>query len=1076
MPRPGMLAVLRNRHGIVVSVDPFDGPSGRLHFVRVEYTDADGVPDDTVIWEREAAATVLEPTTLPRVCEESPMLPSEFDALTRASRWAAMTPFLNPTDMGKPADIPVAAPFLGAIQVDDFQLVPLIKALKMPRISLLLADDVGLGKTIEAGLILSELFNRRRIRRVLIITPASLRQQWVQEMHEKFSFHFDLVDRAETHALQRRMGLDSNPWRTFTRIITSYHFLRQPDILEQFLATCRADLNAPQAVQLPWDLLIVDEAHNLMPAHFGADSDLSKMLKAISPYFEHKLFLTATPHNGYTRSFSGLLERLDPVRFVQTSEFKSEERERLKQVLVRRLKSEINELDTRLKRPRRFPRRFPEPQVLYFHPDEKRLSLALTQLRGAIRSHVAKAEGADKLAGIFASEILNKRLLSCPYTFADSWLRFKAGLQESEKAETDEVKAAHDSAEEDTDDDLEKEGRLGHVARMVGAWLLPMRDALTEEIAEIDQSLKTLHLDHDDQGKVTRPHCDARLECLFKLIDRRLRDGECWRHDERLVVFTEYKTTLDYIMDMVLTRYPSADHPDSCLCLYGGMDIQTRDDIKNSFNDPASPVRILFATDAASEGLNLHETARLLMHYDIPWNPMRLEQRNGRLDRHGQARDVTLFHFASEEDEDLRFLARVIEKVESIREDLGSVRELFEAAFQRRFVHLDDTHTLEKTMEMGIAASKTKKELAPDEKESNGVTESEAITQFMSHLDLSPKTLFHTLDCAMGQRTGRPRIEPDKTGHYQLAHPVPAQWQDLVDEHLRRRSSGKNALLKLAFDPELLVEKRLGRPVFRKPVDTALLHLGHPLFRQALATFAMCRFPGKQNQATRWLVRRGPLPDGCQALIILHLEELAINELREPFHHWVRSLRLPVVAEQLKKPMLFLSPGQDDATRSALPQDRETARELWVEIENEIRTLLKDHANTLTESLTALMGKALAEEVARARTNFDLRLKEVKKQMQNNTVEKLKRELADKRQSAEAQASFEFHEHHQRAEIKDLEEDIRLRTQHYSELRDYLSREKPRVVKKLLPARFSLRGKVQVIPVSVEIRLPELEP
>jgi SNF2 family DNA or RNA helicase len=166
------------------------------------------------------------------------MEPREFDALVRAARWAALAPFMHPDGSGLAPDAPISAPFFGAVQVDDFQLVPLLKALEMPRVSLLLADDVGLGKTIEAGLILTELLIRRRVRRVLILTPASLTQPWQREMKTKFSLNFDLIDRAETHAVQRRLGLDANPWRTFPRIIASYYYLRQPDILQQFLATC----------------------------------------------------------------------------------------------------------------------------------------------------------------------------------------------------------------------------------------------------------------------------------------------------------------------------------------------------------------------------------------------------------------------------------------------------------------------------------------------------------------------------------------------------------------------------------------------------------------------------------------------------------------------------------------------------------------------------------------------------------------------------------------------------------------------------------------------------------------------
>ena len=182
----------------------------------------------------------------------------------------------------------------------------------MPRVNLLIADDVGLGKTIEAGLIVSELLIRRRVNRVLILTPASLRVQWRDEMWSKFSLPFDVIDRNSTLKLKRTLGIDANPWRCCSRIIASYHYLRQPDVLEQFLSACRTPEGS---AQLPWDLLIVDEVHNLMPASFGEDSQLCRTLRLISPQFEHRLFLTATPHNGHTRSFTGLLETLDPVRF-----------------------------------------------------------------------------------------------------------------------------------------------------------------------------------------------------------------------------------------------------------------------------------------------------------------------------------------------------------------------------------------------------------------------------------------------------------------------------------------------------------------------------------------------------------------------------------------------------------------------------------------------------------------------------------------------------------------------------------------------------------------------------------------
>jgi hypothetical protein len=213
LPRHGLLATVRNRRGLITAVEPYDGGTeGRVHLVTVEYLDADGSGEDTLIWEREAQAELLEPTTLPDVVGTDPMDPEQFDAMVRAARWSALHPFLDPDGSEGPLDrMPLSAPLHGAIQVEDYQLVPLLKALRMPRVSLLLADDVGLGKTIEAGLILSELLLRRRVRRVLIACPASLREQWQQEMRDKFSLTFDIVDRGSTHDLQRRLGFDAFP-------------------------------------------------------------------------------------------------------------------------------------------------------------------------------------------------------------------------------------------------------------------------------------------------------------------------------------------------------------------------------------------------------------------------------------------------------------------------------------------------------------------------------------------------------------------------------------------------------------------------------------------------------------------------------------------------------------------------------------------------------------------------------------------------------------------------------------------------------------------------------------------------
>jgi len=311
--------IVRNRPALVRAVDERTHPSmAAIHEVQVEYIDGWPHPDsDYLIWELERGARVVASLAIPRVDEpdQLPDDPALLHAFLRANRWSAINR-LAPHREQDEQELRLISPWQSAVQVEDYQLYPVLKAILMPRISLLLADDVGLGKTIEAGLILSELFARRSIRRVLIICPASLQLQWRDEMREKFHLDFTIVDRDETFRLQRDLGVDSNPWVSYPRIICSMDYPRQGDILSSFVAAMNSLSGRFEAI-LPWQMLIVDEVHNLTPSHYGDNSDRCEMLRRITPFFEHRIFLSATPHNGYTVSFTGLLELLDPVRFQQ---------------------------------------------------------------------------------------------------------------------------------------------------------------------------------------------------------------------------------------------------------------------------------------------------------------------------------------------------------------------------------------------------------------------------------------------------------------------------------------------------------------------------------------------------------------------------------------------------------------------------------------------------------------------------------------------------------------------------------------------------------------------------------------
>lgn len=1076
LPRVGMLATVRNRRGVISAVEPFGDAktSSLLHLVTIEFSDADGDAEESLLWERERCPVVLEPNAMPRVDVDAPMLMEEFLALQRATRWSALTPFLSAQSPERRSEPVPSAPVYGAVSVDDFQLVPLARAMRMPRVSLLLADDVGLGKTIEAGLILAELIRKRRIRRVLIITPASLRTQWQQEMEEKFSLGFDILDKAATHKLQKEMGLDANPWRALPRIITSYHYLRQPDVLEQFIANCESTKERGGA-QLPWDLLIVDEAHNLMPSNFGEDSDLAKMLRLLTPYFEHRLFLTATPHNGHTRCFSGLLEQLDPVRFTQTPNFTDKERRMIGDVLIRRLKSEINEQDKGAGRVPRFANRYLEPVPLYVLRAEKDLAHAVRRFCNGLKAMIQAAPEARTVLN-FAIEILRKRLLSSPVTFADSWLRFKDGLAETERLQTAEVLAARRASEEDLDDDQERESRSQHAARVVGTWMHPYTEALVHEIGAIDLALAALGLNKQPVVEHT-PKFDCRFDRLQELIKKELRNAEQWKRDERLIIFTEYKTTLDYLVNRLNAEFGTQEGV--VAQLYGGMSDEEREAVKLAFNDPESPVQILVATDAASEGLNLQHTARFLLHYEIPWNPSRLEQRNGRIDRHGQSRDVTIFHFTSDDDADLSFVARVLSKVNDIREDLGSVGELFDAAFQRRMMELNEDSDVLGDLDQQIASRRGTTDDARVHTEERGEQEKQRLLQLLTDLDLSPDTLKDTLCVAMGLGASREVLDgPDGNGRMRLKTPLPSSWQAVADDSLRLPSQRgvAGAMPWLVFDNQYFIHSLNGRPVFRPSPDTVLLHLGHPLLRQALNAFARLRFPGGQSEyrpPSRWVATRGTVPANVDALVLLTVEEMAINELRETFHHWTRTLVLPVQEGKLGEPLPYIGPHHAAQPAPLDIQALTQARDLWDEVEDEVRGLIGSFRQSLTQYAKRELKAVYEDAKTHEKEAFEERIREVAALQKAQSIEKLKREIEEQRAAAVQQKLFEDADALAEKRLRDLEDELKRRQGQFGDLLDRLKAEKERVIEQVLPRRFALRGDAQVFPVTIEIRLPE---
>ena len=327
-PEVGELVRVRSRRWLVEEVvPPSNGAASSLVRLACADDDAQGQALD-VYWDYELDRAILQEEGWKDLAAKGFDPPRHFAAFLHTLQWNCITA----TD---PALF--QAPFRAGIKIDAYQMEPLRKALRLPRVNLFIADDTGLGKTIEAGLIARELLLRKKVKSIVVATPPSVLEQWKAELEERFGLIFEILDRAYLARMRRERGFGVNPWRTHSRFLVSHNLLVEAayaDPLREWLGPL-----------LPGSLLILDEAHHAAPAtgaRYGIETKLTRAIRDLSGRFEHRLFLSATPHNGHSNSFSTLLELLDPYRFTRGVKVRG--RKALEDVMVRRLKEDIREV------------------------------------------------------------------------------------------------------------------------------------------------------------------------------------------------------------------------------------------------------------------------------------------------------------------------------------------------------------------------------------------------------------------------------------------------------------------------------------------------------------------------------------------------------------------------------------------------------------------------------------------------------------------------------------------------------------------------------------------------------------
>ncbi len=530
----------------------------------------------------------------------------------------------------------------GRVALEAYQLAPVLRILAKPRPRLLVADDVGLGKTIEAGLCLLELMHRRRADRVLVVVPPGLIPQWEDELLERFGLRFTVIENATgLSRVQATLPAGLSPWDLpKARIITSVDFLKKVEVHRRALAK-------------PWDLVIVDEAHAL--AESGTPRNpyrtrRTRLGEELRDRSRGLLLLTATPHNGYPHSFRSLVELVEPTAAAITG---ASARERIERAMVRRMKRQIVRRQDGEWKPAFLPRHV-EPIPVRVEGDAARLfELIGAYCSSAVRE--AREEDAELVS--FAMQIVRKRAASSRLALERTLAhRLEALKKESERAEPPDRAEMRDLQADVPMSDAQAE----RVARRILRSAIPKderrRKAEVRRITEIQRLLKGL------------PGPDPKVAALVEHLRGVLAEDP----EAKIIVFTEYLDTLEAIR----TGLDEAGPPlaGAHVELRGGLTIRQRQAVQGRFEDP--DVRVLLATDAASEGLNLQRRCHRMVHFELPWNPNRLEQRNGRIDRYGQTREpeIRYLYYPSSPEDDV--LARLVGKIEEMAGDRVSTPDV----------------------------------------------------------------------------------------------------------------------------------------------------------------------------------------------------------------------------------------------------------------------------------------------------------------------------------------------------------------------------------------------------------------
>lgn len=508
--------------------------------------------------------------------------------------------------------------------------------LKLPKIRFLIADDPGAGKTIMAGLIIKELKLRGLVKRILIVAPGHLKYQWQRELKDKFEENFTLVDRATFNA---EYGI--NVWEKENQIITSMDFAKRDDILPSISATY-------------FDLIVVDEAHKMSAYKYGdkiTKSERYKLGETLSRISNHLLFLTATPHKGDKENFRLFLDLLSPGFFANDQLIEESIKNNDNPLFRRRMKEDLRDFEGK---PLFVPRNV---KTIEFNmgkesPKEKELYNALSRY---VQEQYNLLKSEDKKRNIgFALIILQRRFASSTYALLKSLERRKNKLEDIVNNFNLEIAKKTNSIDWEEIEDMDEEERWKEELNWETITTAETIEDLKKEISTLEKliSMAKEVMEGEEEVKLRK------LKESFKELTQNIENPK----DIKLIVFTESRDTMEYLERKIKSWGYKVN------TIHGGMNLSARIEEEKRFKNET---QILVATEAAGEGINL-QFCNLMINYDIPWNPNRLEQRIGRIHRYGQTKEVFIHNLVASDTREGQVMTALLRKLEEIKNALGS--------------------------------------------------------------------------------------------------------------------------------------------------------------------------------------------------------------------------------------------------------------------------------------------------------------------------------------------------------------------------------------------------------------------